>query len=89
MARFKVRAEARIDREPFGGVDAILEAVWGSTFDAARNEVVCTEVVEAVDETEARSKVVGPLVRALEDAGLSFTHYTLQSRLTRLVNPYA
>ena len=88
MARFKVRAEAHIDRE-LRGVDAILEAVWGSTFDADRNEVVCSEVVEGADETDARSKVVGPLIRALEDAGLSFTDFTVQSRLTRLVNPDA
>ena len=89
MARFKVRAEAHIDRELFRGVGTVLEAVWGSTFDADRNEVVCSGVVEGADETDARSKVVGPLIRALEDAGLSFTDFTVQSRLTRLVNPDA
>jgi hypothetical protein len=56
----------------------------GAVFDRAPREIVLSEVVEAPTNQGARSSLVRWLTRALEDADVSFTDYTIETAASRL-----
>ena len=82
MPPFHVTVRVQMPQADDGQVSEVLRAIPRSLFDPMRRELVQSSVVDAAGERSARDKAVRRVTWALDDAGMTFTEYTVVSSVS-------
>ena len=80
MPTFGVAVRAKLERFSDEQLKLILRGLPNADFDRVRRVIVHSVVVESDTEEAAHSKAQRIVRWVLDDAGLTFTEYTVESR---------